>query len=336
VKAARHKFYVVGILFMLVASACTAPAVSPTLAPTIAPVAATATPVPATAVPMPTSTAAEPASATPRPFEDVVHLFDYEASVPLDIQEVNVTESQGVTTQDITFAGVKGDRVSVFLITPRGSGPFAGIVFQTGCCGMDREYFLEEAQYLATRGVVSLVFATGYTAQGKPEDQDRAIQAVVNLRRGIDLLAARPDVDKNRIAFVGVSDGANLGGMLAAVDKRLVAYVLMSGGGHLYFGDNDFRVTIQDPAERATYAALMAEIDPGRLVSHAAPATLFFQAGHQDFALSGMQGLLTLYQTKGSEPKTITWYEADHFLNSAARDDREEWLSTKLSLPPAS
>jgi hypothetical protein len=81
---------------------------------------------------------------------------------------------------------------------------------------------------------------------------------------------------------------------------------------------------------------MMGEIDPGRLVSYAAPASIFFQAGRQDFALSGMQDLLTLYQTEGSEPKVITWYEADHFLNLAAEDDRKAWLSAKLSLPPAS
>ena len=188
---------------------------------------------------MPPTATPLPATATARPLETVIGLFDYDPSAPLDIQEVSVTESHGVTTHDITFASPKGGRVSVYLVTPNGSGPFAGIVFQVGCCGVVREQFLGEAANLAQRGVVSLLYGTGYAPVGKPKDREQVIQAVVNLRRGIDLLAARPDVDKKRIGFVGHSDGANLGGMLAAVDKRLVTFVLMSGGGHIYFGDND-------------------------------------------------------------------------------------------------
>src|SRR5438270_10837729 len=68
----------------------------------------------------------------------------------------------------------------------------------------------------------------------KPElDRDAFIHAVVDLRRGIDLLVARPDVDGDRIAYVGHSYGAQWGSILSAVDRRMKTTVLMAGVGEI-------------------------------------------------------------------------------------------------------
>ena len=64
----------------------------------------------------------------------------------------------------------------------------------------------------------------------KPElDREAYIQAVVDLRRGMDLLLARSDVDPKRLAYVGHSYGAQWGSILSGVDKRMKATVLMVG-----------------------------------------------------------------------------------------------------------
>jgi hypothetical protein len=64
----------------------------------------------------------------------------------------------------------------------------------------------------------------------KPElDREVEIQAVVDLRRGIDLLISRPDVDPERLAYVGHSYGAQWGSILSAIDKRMKTSVLMAG-----------------------------------------------------------------------------------------------------------
>jgi hypothetical protein len=64
----------------------------------------------------------------------------------------------------------------------------------------------------------------------KPElDREIEIQAVVDLRRAIDLLLARPDVDPKRLAYIGHSYGAQWGSILSAVDKRMKTSILMAG-----------------------------------------------------------------------------------------------------------
>jgi cephalosporin-C deacetylase-like acetyl esterase len=51
----------------------------------------------------------------------------------------------------------------------------------------------------------------------------------VDLRRAVDLMLSRSDVDKSRIAYVGHSYGAMLGGILTAVEKRIKTFVLLGG-----------------------------------------------------------------------------------------------------------
>jgi dienelactone hydrolase len=54
-----------------------------------------------------------------------------------------------------------------------------------------------------------------------------------DLRRSLDYIETRPDLDRSRIAFSGFSWGAALGANLIAVERRFKACVLTSGGFYL-------------------------------------------------------------------------------------------------------
>src|SRR5690242_18857900 len=66
---------------------------------------------------------------------------------------------------------------------------------------------------------------------GKSSGPSRFVgpQAVEAAHRAVDLMAARPDVDPDRIAVWGVSDGAVAAGLLMDSDPRLRAVILQSG-----------------------------------------------------------------------------------------------------------
>jgi dienelactone hydrolase len=51
-----------------------------------------------------------------------------------------------------------------------------------------------------------------------------------DLGRSIDYLETRPDIDKERIGYLGVSMGTAYGVMLAALERRLKALVFLDGG----------------------------------------------------------------------------------------------------------
>ncbi len=160
------------------------------------------------------------------------------------------------------------------------------------------------------------------------------MQTILDVRRGADLLLARPDVDRERLAYVGHSYNASTGGYLCGVDKRFKAFVLMAGS----LSDKvdlesqeyrDYRKAVGPEAFDA-FIAKTAWLDPGLYVPHAAPASVLMQyATKEDF--------LTVDRAKRyaelvSEPKRFEVYEAPHALNAAACRDRLEFLRQHLRL----
>jgi dienelactone hydrolase len=55
------------------------------------------------------------------------------------------------------------------------------------------------------------------------------IQEVKDIRRSIDYLQTRQDIDNQKIAYLGMSAGGNLGAIIPAVEKRLAASILIAG-----------------------------------------------------------------------------------------------------------
>src|SRR5258707_5891127 len=164
-------------------------------------------------------------------FLAAAHLFEYDAKQPLEIHEKVLEEFEGGTLHDITYTSPKGGPVGAYLVVPKGKGPFAAILFGHWGNGTRAE-FIPEAKIYAKAGAVSLLpdypwdrsqpWYKSLDHTDKPElDRDTEIQAVIDLRRGIDLLLARPDVDPERLAYVGHSYGAQWGSILSALDKRM-------------------------------------------------------------------------------------------------------------------
>ncbi len=70
--------------------------------------------------------------------------------------------------------------------------------------------------------------------ENRPSDLETIVRrAVVNVRRTLDWVAARPEVDPARIGLCGISMGAIGGAIVAAVEPRIRRSVLIMGGGDL-------------------------------------------------------------------------------------------------------
>lgn len=281
------------------------------------------------------------------PPADVLRLFDYDAKAPLDLQVVSTEKKDGLTVQTITYASPKGGRVPALLIVPDGPGPFAGILLMHGAPGT-YERMRPEAETLARHGAVTLAINAPFSRtdeSGRPgipiafteKDRDGQVQLIVDLRRAVDLLLARPDVDPKRLAYTGRSYGGAMGGLLAGVEKRIKAYALVVGDGGLvshFTGADDTNGPLQNmPAEqKQRWLAAMEPVEPIRFVGNAAPAHLLFQNGKQDNLVPEADG--RVYQEAGSQPKTTLWYDAGHQLNDQATRDRHQWFAKMVGIAP--
>jgi len=281
-------------------------------------------------------------------FQTASHLFDYDTKQPLDIHDKVIAEFDGGTLHDITYTSPKGGPVGAYVIVPNGKGPFAAILFGHWGNGTRAE-FIPEAKIYARAGAISLIPDYPWDRPqpwhkspdhfDHPEtDRDIEIQAVVDLRRGIDLLLARPDVDAKRLAYVGHSYGAQWGSILSAVDKRMKTSILMAGVAEtadimLYSDDPgmvDFRKT-QPAGQLEKYSEVTGDIDAIHFVGHAAPVPLLLQFANyeQYFDKTSMQN----YVAAASDPKKVLYYDTGHDLNDPqALEDRYDWLAKYISL----
>jgi hypothetical protein len=148
------------------------------------------------------------------------------------------------------------------------------------------------------------------------------------MRRGIDVLASRPEVDPSRLGYVGFSWGASLGGILSAVERRVHSFVLMSLVPHL---STDMRKLAEEQGaagDLAAYEEAMQPIDAINYLPHAAPSAVFLQAGQLDTRPSSEDTQEAF--AAASDPKKLQMYDAEHDLNAQAKADARAWLLEQL------
>jgi cephalosporin-C deacetylase-like acetyl esterase len=287
---------------------------------------------------------------TQESYPQMVRHFEYNRSAPLDLKEIGIENRNGIKVHDISYTSPVGGSVPAYLVVPDGKGPFAAIIFghwaMKGSPARNRTEFLEEALVLARAGAISLLINSADIRPGVIEDEDflskkntdLVLQQALDLRRGVDLLLARKDVDPKRLAYVGHSYNAGVGSILAGVEKRIKAFVLMAGGvsdAEIFRSDEPEIVAWRKSVGEKRVEEYMqnyAWLDAGNFVGHATPAAVLLQYARNDGLLNEKRE--RYFFSLVSEPKTLRLYDATHALNAEARWDRFEWLREQLRLKP--
>jgi hypothetical protein len=331
------------------------PAVPPTSAP------APSTPAPAPAQPASAPEAARPDSSSEiaKPtYPDLLPRFDYDTKTGLEQRETNIEKRDNSMFIELNYAGSNGDRVPAYLIIPHGKGPFPAIIWghwlKQGSPLANKDEFLDEALALAHSGVLSLLIDAPQarhdfgpvekdTLAAARQQGDAAVHQVIDLRRAVDLLRLRRDVDPKRIAYVGHSWDAHVGAIFAGVESRVCCFVLMASG---YFLEEDTFAS-HDPQTLARIKEVGAEQvrdyfhdyafdDPVYFLGHTTSESIFLQfsaadlAGQPSAAADAKARAQKYLDAFSSHDKQMTIYDAPHALNSAARLDRVRWLEKHL------
>jgi dienelactone hydrolase len=281
---------------------------------------------------------------------ELIRHFDYDKTAPLETKEIGVEQRGNVSIHDITYVSPKGGVVPAYLVVPKGKGPFAAVIWGHWYWGSspmrNRKEFLDEAVALAQAGAVSLltdgpIARPGHVVNNEPLNEQEPldlVQQVVDMRRGVDLLLARKDVDPKRIAYVGHSYNAVVGAILSGVERRFKAFVLMAAtmSDEVSMKTTEYQQYRQKvgPEKFDAFVAKYSWTDQGKYVSHAAPAVVFLQYATQEAFITPERA--REYAAVVSEPKQFKLYEAPHALNADARLDRIAFLTQQLKLKPLS
>ena len=239
---------------------------------------------------------------------------------------------------DITFDGPDGLPVEAYLVRPGGDLPRPGPAIlawhwlDTEAPDGDRTQFLDEAANWAELGITSLLpqgrFPWREDPVGSSADRSEILDEVGRLRAGLDLLAARPEVDPARLAVVGHDFGGMLATVAAVDETRLRGLVVVAATPR--WGDW-FLPFWPIEEDRIDYLRALRDLDPIECIGRAGPAEVLFQFGQRDFYIAAMSGLE--FRRAAPEGTEASSYDSGHDMRlPEIRADRLAFLRRVLGI----
>jgi len=173
--------------------------------------------------------------------------YDYDPA-PLDARIEDADTAADWVRQRVSFsAGYGGERMIAVLFLPRtGRSPYQTLVYFPGAYAIkgtvSRDGYTDFfARYVTKSGRAFLLPMYKGTYERSdtmsttaPNEssyyRDMVIQMGKDLRRSVDYLSTRRDIDSSRIAYFGVSWGGGLAGLMMGIEPRFRTAVVVSGG----------------------------------------------------------------------------------------------------------
>jgi dienelactone hydrolase len=156
----------------------------------------------------------------------------------------SVDESEHWRREKVSFdAAYGGERVPAHLFLPKNaSPPYQTVVYfpagEAFALRSSDDLRMKNLEFLlrSGRAVLQPIYKATFerhvpeTGGGLSKTRDVLIQVAKDLGRSIDYLETRADIDRERLAFYGVSAGASLAPPFLAIEPRFKAAVLQGGG----------------------------------------------------------------------------------------------------------
>lgn len=144
-------------------------------------------------------------------------------------------------SHDVEYTNaVTGLKQAGTLTVPKGDGKHAAVILISGSGSQDRNSevfghrpFAVIADHLSRKGISVLrVDDRGVGGSELGENLDvTSADFAIDVRGSVDFLRTREEIDPERIALVGHSEGGMLAPMVAVEDERIAAIVLLAGPG---------------------------------------------------------------------------------------------------------
>ena len=242
-------------------------------------------------------------------FNALAETYRYDKT-PLDARIEETTDTPDWKRERITFNGAGGERVIAYLYLPHHfARPLqvlhyypAGDVnggFRSLTDSIDERM----APFIKSGRAVFGVVLDGYIERLRPGGQapldpstvefhERMVGRITDLRRGLDYLSTRTDLDQSRIAMMAPSAGAVLGLIVSAIEPRYRAVVMIGAG------------------LPASYRSIVREANPIYFASHIRGPKLIVQGRFdEDTPLrTAAEPLFKLL----AEPKRLFLYDGGH------------------------
>lgn len=247
-------------------------------------------------------------------------LYAYDRT-PLNARvETVAQDSADWRKERIVFDAAYGnERVTLYLFLPsRTSPPYQTVILFPSA----RALYTPSSEALTDLHFIDFVIQSGravaypvykgtYERTAPPPGLDTMsgretlIQAMKDLSRSIDYLETRPDIDRKRIGYMGVSMGAAFGVIAAGVEDRVKGVILLDGG-----------FVYEKPLPGTNQADFAARIK----------APVLMVSGRFDWIFWGKDALLRLMATPAADKKAVV-FDTAHDVSEQRSDLTREVLA---------
>lgn len=272
---------------------------------------------------------------------EVLHVskyYEYDKDLPLLDSIKLIKDSAGYKLYSVSYSSIHNKRVAGLLTVPEGGNtPLPIIILMHGKGDRKTVDYIEYGNTeFCNNGyaVLRLDFYNhgdrfeqdydfSFTGKNRYWTRDIISQTVFDLRRAIDFIETRKEIDHNRIGYFGISLGGITGTVFCGVDKRVKVPVMVLAGGqmNLMFGTDALSSDTQD---------YLSIIEPMNFVKQIAPRPLLMVNAENDEIVLPLMSKL-LYK-KAESPKNIIWYPAKHHTIPVDKvyKDGIEWFDKNL------
>lgn len=248
----------------------------------------------------------------------VLKYYNYDMALPLEDSVAQVANDAGRVLLAVSYASIHNQRVTGLLSIPAdASRPVPVVVLLHGLGDSKTVDYIEAGNdYLLKAGYAVLRIDIANHGDRKTNDyefdltgdyrystRDLVTQTVVDLRRSVDFLQTRKDIDVTRVGFFGISLGGVIGTIFCGVDQRVKVPVIALAGGNLslLFGVDALSDDTRD---------FFSIIDPINFVDEISPRSLLMINAENDDVVPPITSKLLYNAAK--EPKEIIWYPSHH------------------------
>jgi uncharacterized protein len=279
---------------------------------------------------------------------DASDLFNYDKSLPLSVEfmakparagenppapvqpgtEVVYDTQADYKSYRISYLSANSQRVPAFLILPtKPAAEKAPCVVLMHGLGQNKQSLSLIWGTFAKAGYGVLAIDAQYHGDRAPKaplelfglnvyaTRELLVQTVIDLRRGIDYLQSRKEIDPKKIGYLGFSMGGILGTLLSAADDRVQAPVLALAGG-------DWKLMAQTSTLKEAIKAREAHgangigwqpldpVDPIHYVARIAPRPVLFINGDNDTVVP--VACAKELHAKAGPGKEVMFYKGGH------------------------
>ncbi|HUL72488.1 MAG TPA: protein kinase [Vicinamibacterales bacterium] len=258
-------------------------------------------------------------------FQIYLRQYDYDQK-PLETKAEGVEDLPAWRREKVSVAAAYGgERLPVNVYIPKAAAPpYQAVVMFPGSnatmTSSSASLWLQWSDFFVRSGRVLVypVYQNTYERhiagpKGPNLLRDIFVQDGKDIRRTLDYLASRGDIDTSRIAFYGVSLGAQLGPIFLTIEPRFKTGVLMSGGFETW--------------------KLPQEVDPINYTPHVTVPVLMVN-GREDFDLPYTTAQVPMFRMLGTPAadKKHAVFEGGHIPANQQGPIKEmlDWLDKYL------